>query len=267
MVQVSIVATKKNEELENLLSGLIAEKDKNIKAVSMTEEEYRNRRGQITSANKIILLENSKSLKTNQNITEYKLNDQFGFRYGWRGNVAVIDVDESRVSLKDSQEIVKRIHELTGIKSEEMDESHDDTTQAKEDFTNEEKETKIVDEEAGMSEKQSIPEHSKKTHGFFNKVKDTVKKIDVTIDDQVDKRVNPKVKNITKLGVKTVAAVGLITSVGTGSLTVYIAGMGLLGYKNKKALIRDMDIALIKSFVSDENTGLAAFLKDQEMRV
>jgi hypothetical protein len=73
MVQVGIVATEKNEELENFLSGLIAEKNNNIKAVSMTEKEYRSRRGQITSANKIILLENSKSLKANQNITKRAL--------------------------------------------------------------------------------------------------------------------------------------------------------------------------------------------------
>lgn len=262
MVQVGIVATEKNEELENLLSGLIAEKNNNIKAVSMTEEEYRSRRGQITSANKIILLENSKSLKANQNITEYKLNDKFGFRYGWRGNVAVIDIDESCVKLKDSQEIVKRIHELTGIKAGDIDEAQGETAQATEGFTSDDKKTKVADEESGVPEGKSVSERPKKTRGFLNKVKDATKKINATIDDQVDEHVNPKFKNITKFGVKTVATVGLVTSGGAVPLTGYIAGMGLVGYKNKKALIRDMDIALIKNFVSDENIGLAAFLKD-----
>ncbi len=54
MVQVNIVSSKKNEELENLLSGLMTEKDKNIKVVSMTEDEYRDRRGQLVSTNKMI---------------------------------------------------------------------------------------------------------------------------------------------------------------------------------------------------------------------
>ncbi|GAA5500272.1 hypothetical protein [Lactiplantibacillus plajomi] len=178
MVQVTIVAKKKYEEYQNLLAGLISEKDKSLKAVSITEDEYRQNRGKITSANKIILLENSKTLKNYQNITPYKFQNEYGFRYGWQGNVAIIDIDESKVHLEDSSKIAETISEMLEVEGEETDQA---------------------------------PEA---TGGLLNRVIDSKREVNKKLNRQISKHVNPKFQRLANFGVKHVlSGVGSVGSV------------------------------------------------------
>ncbi|WP_318766248.1 hypothetical protein [Lactiplantibacillus carotarum] len=200
-------------------------------------------------------------MKSYQNITEYKFKDEFGFRYGWTGNVAVLDVDESCVDLQHSEAIFKKIQEFSGVLKEDSEavnsEQETDEESNRDDVSN-----RVSDEaeasadsiantgNVGTDDDERPIDQKSKFNKLFGKIRETETKMDKTIDAHV----SPKIQKFTKIGIK--AAVGLTSNVG-------LIGVGFLefkGYKNKKSLLRDMDIALIKKFVDDEENGLTAFL-------
>ncbi|MDT7013717.1 hypothetical protein [Levilactobacillus namurensis] len=230
MKQLTIVASKKDREMQNLLAGEIVESNSDIKVVSMDEKEYDDTKSKLTTANKIILLGNSKIMKSYENIVHYKVNDKFGFRYGWLANVAIIDIDEKKVDLENIDEIVAEIHRFSGIEQNSDSNMHEDST------------------ESSIGEGENIENNQKKVKQWLNATRD-LGGVGETI--AIAALANP------------LKAVSILTSPLTAvSSAAYIGAIGTSKYNSKKKLIRDMKVALIKRFVLDKETGLNSFLNN-----